>query len=199
VAGTVGALVGAEAGWLVGPMLDWLLSGFFRLFNMGFQAATGAYTKVVGGLLRVSLLVLIGYGGLLYFTYYGFTRTPSGFIPSQDKGYLLVNLRLPDSTSVEHTQQVMNRIEAMALEVPGVNHTVAISGQSLLLNANAPNFGSMYVMLDDFHHRRRTSSPATPSPRRSRRSSRTRSPTAWSTSSAPPRSRAWAPSAASRS
>ena len=153
MAGTVAALIGAEAGWLVGPLLDWLLSGFFRLFNMGFQAATGAYTKIVGGLLRVSLLVLIGYGGLLYFTYYGFTRTPSGFIPSQDKGYLLVNLRLPDSTSVEHTQQVMSRIEEMALEVPGVNHTVAIAGQSLLLNANAPNFGSMYVMLDDFHHR----------------------------------------------
>ncbi|MEJ7637033.1 MAG: efflux RND transporter permease subunit, partial [Singulisphaera sp.] len=124
-----------------------------RLFNLGFQAATGAYTKVVGGLLRVSLLVLVGYGGLLYLTYYGFMNTPSGFIPSQDKGYLLVNLRLPDSTSVEHTRQVMNRIEGMALEVPGVKHTVAIAGQSLLLNANAPNFGSMYVMLDDFHHR----------------------------------------------
>src|SRR5262249_46348988 len=74
-------------------------------------------------------------------------------IPSQDKGYLLVNVQLPDSTSVERTQDVMEQIEQIASKVPGVRHTVAIAGQSILLNANAPNFGAMYVMLDDFHKR----------------------------------------------
>jgi len=148
-----GAAVGALAGWAVGPWVDRILAGFFRLFNAGFKSATDIYGRIVGGLLRVSALVLIGYGGLLYLTYWGFTETPSGFIPSQDKGYLLVNVRLPDSTSVEQTQRVMRRVEGVALGVPGVAHTVAIAGQSLLLNANAPNFGSMYVMLDEFHHR----------------------------------------------
>ncbi len=148
-----GAAAGALAGWLIGPWVDRLLSGFFRLFNVAFQFATGVYARMVGGLLRISLLVLLGYGGLLYLTYYGFEHTPAGFIPSQDKGYLLVNVRLPDATSVEHTQRVMKRIEELASDMPGVAHTVAIAGQSLLLNANAPNFGSMYVMLDEFHHR----------------------------------------------
>ena len=60
---------------------------------------------------------------------------------------------MPDSTSLEKTQAVMQRVEEIALKTPGVKHTVAIAGQSILLNANAPNFGAMYVMLDDFHHR----------------------------------------------
>ena len=148
-----GLVAGGVAGLLASWPLNRLLGAFFILFNAGFRRATSAYAGVVSGLLRVSVLVLLGYGGLLYLTYREFTHTPSGFIPSQDKGYLLVNVQLPDSTSVEHTQAVMRRVEAIAAKAPGVKHTVAISGQSLLLNANAPNFGAMYVMLDDFHHR----------------------------------------------
>ena len=128
-------------------------AGCFYLFNKGFDAATNAYTRIVGGLLRVSVLVLVLYGGLLGLTYWSFTHTPTGFIPSQDKGYLLVNVQLPDSSSLERTQQVMKQVEAIAGKLPGVAHTVAIAGQSILMNANAPNFGAMYVMLDDFHHR----------------------------------------------
>jgi multidrug efflux pump len=105
--------------------------------------------------LRISAIVLLVYGGLLYLTFWGFTHTPSGFIPTQDKGYLLVNVQLPDSTSLERTQKVMQRVEEIASKVPGVAHTVGISGQSILLNSNAPNFGSLYVMLDEFHHRTR--------------------------------------------
>jgi multidrug efflux pump len=67
---------------------------------------------------------------------------------------LLVNVQLPDGASVERTREVMRRIEGMAREAKGVAHTVAISGQSILLGANAPNFGSMYVMLEEFHRRR---------------------------------------------
>ena len=96
--------------------------------------------------------------GCCYLTYYGFEKTPAGFIPSQDMGYLLANVRLPDSTSVQHTQQVMQRIEELTKDMEGVAHTVAIAGQSLLLNANAPNFGSMYVMLRDFHEREKPTS-----------------------------------------
>ena len=72
----------------------------------------------------------------------------TGFIPQQDKGYLVLNVQLPDSASVERTQRIMARIESMARDTPGVAHTVGISGQSLIAGANAPNLGSMYVMLD---------------------------------------------------
>ncbi|WZP00722.1 multidrug efflux RND transporter permease subunit [Isosphaeraceae bacterium EP7] len=141
------------AGWFIGVPLDRLLLGCFGLFNRGFDLATNIYTRIVGMMLRVSLIVLLVYGGLLYLTYWGFTQTPAGFIPSQDKGYLLVNVQMPDSTSVEQTQKVIRRVEEIALARKGVAHTVAIAGQSLLLGANAPNFGSLYVMLDDYHHR----------------------------------------------
>jgi multidrug efflux pump subunit AcrB len=147
------ALSGALAGWIVSKPLNFLLGRAFRGFNVWFYWLTQYYAAWVGRLLKASLLVLAVYGGLLGLTYLGFTSTPKGFIPSQDKGYLLVNVQLPDSASLGRTDKVMRRIEKLALKTPGVKHTVAIAGQSILLNANAPNFGAMYLMLDDFHNR----------------------------------------------
>jgi multidrug efflux pump subunit AcrB len=151
--GAIAAVAGAIAGWILARPLNWLLFWLFHGFNRGFDYTTGIYSRAVGGLLRVSILVLIVYGGLLALTYAGFSRAPKGFIPAQDKGYLLVNVQLPDSASVLRTQRLMHRIEEVARQTPGVGHTVAVAGQSLLLNANAPNFGSMYVMLDAFERR----------------------------------------------
>ena len=62
----------------------------------------------------MSLVVLLVYGGLLYLTCWGFANTPTGFIPSQDMGYLLINVQLPDSASSERTIRTMDRIEAIA-------------------------------------------------------------------------------------
>jgi multidrug efflux pump subunit AcrB len=148
-----GSLVGGLLGWFVGRPLNQILGVTFRWFNAGFERATAGYVRLVGGLLRVSIVALVVYGGLLGLTYAGFATAPRGFIPAQDKGYLLVNVQLPDSASVQRTEEVMQRIEALALQAPGVKHTVAVAGQSMLLNANAPNFGAMFVMLDDFHRR----------------------------------------------
>jgi len=149
----IGAVLGAIAGLLVGKWLNLVLGTTFRVFNRGFDYATGVYARMVGGLLRVSFLVLVVYGGLVGLTWWSFDKVPKGFVPSQDKGYLLVNVQLPDSASVQRTEQTMQRIEKIAGQEKGVAHTVAIAGQSVLLNASAPNFGAMYVMLDDFHSR----------------------------------------------
>jgi hydrophobe/amphiphile efflux-1 (HAE1) family protein len=135
--------------WLFDTVLGW----FFRLFNRVFRASTDLYVRLVSGLLRVSLIALAVYAGLLVLTYFRFVSAPSGFIPQQDKGYLLLNVQLPDSASVERTQKVMAHIERIAHDTQGVDHTVGISGQSLILNANAPNFGSLYVMLKPFAER----------------------------------------------
>ena len=136
--------------WLLDTALGW----FFGLFNGAFRIGTGAYVRAVGGLLRASVVSLAVYGGLLALTYFAFVRMPTGFVPQQDKGYLLVNAQLPESASVERTREVMAVIEDIAREDPSVEHTVGISGQSLLLGANAPNLGSMYVMLKEFAGRR---------------------------------------------
>jgi hydrophobe/amphiphile efflux-1 (HAE1) family protein len=135
-------------------LLDLTLGWFFRLFNAVYGAATALYVRVVGGLLRVSLVALLVYGGLLALTYVEFNREPTGFIPQQDKGYLLLNVQLPDSASVERTESVMAKIEQLAHDTAGVDNTVGISGRSLILSANAPNLGAMYVMLKPFDERR---------------------------------------------
>ncbi len=149
----IAVFAGMVVGWLVSKPLNFILGSIFRGFNRWFDWSTRLYAAWVGRLLRASFVVLLIYGGLLYLTYQGFMRTPKGFIPSQDKGYLLVNVQLPDSASMGRTNKLMNQIEEMALKTPGVKHTVAIAGQSILLNANAPNFGAIYLMLDDFPER----------------------------------------------
>jgi multidrug efflux pump len=142
-------LGGVVLGRLVNVVLGWS----FRLFNQGFDLSTGGYTRSVSGLLRLSPVVLLIYVGLLGLTWWSFQKTPTGFIPQQDKGYLLVNVQLPDAASVGRTRDVVQQIEEIALKTPGVKHSVAISGQSILLNANASNFGALYLMLDDFEQR----------------------------------------------
>lgn len=149
----IAAAVCVIAVWLVSRWINRLLSFSFGLFNRAFDAATNGYVRVVGWTLRASVVVLLIYGGMIYGTYHLFTITPTGFIPAQDKGYLILNVRLADSASLERTQQIMASVEKLAGNVDGVHHTVALAGQSFLLNANAANFGSMYVMLDEFHDR----------------------------------------------
>jgi multidrug efflux pump subunit AcrB len=148
-----GLVAGIVGGYLVGGPLNSLLGWLFWGFNAGFDYSTGIYARLVGVMLRASVVVLAVYAGLVALTWWGFTNTPAGFIPQQDKGYLLVNVQLPDSASLERTDAVMHKLEKVAKASAGVRHTVAIAGQSVLLNANAPNFGSMFVMLDDFHKR----------------------------------------------
>jgi multidrug efflux pump subunit AcrB len=150
-----GALVALPVGLLLNRPINFLLGWSFHAFNKGFDWSTTAYTGSVSKLLRVSLGVVVIYGGLLALTWAGFETTPTGFIPQQDKGYLLVNVQLPDAASVGRTQDTVRQIEDIARKTPGVKHTVAISGQSILLNANASNFGALYLMLDDFEHRTR--------------------------------------------
>src|SRR5439155_20842089 len=125
-------LAGSAVGWLAGGPLNRWLGAAFRAFNAGFSAATRGYVRLVGSLLRVSVVALVVYGGLLALTYFGFAKAPKGFIPAQDKGYLLVNVQLPDSASVQRTEQVMHRIEQLALKTGGVKHTVSVAGQSIL-------------------------------------------------------------------
>jgi multidrug efflux pump len=172
------AIPGLIAGGVVGKIIihpvNRFLSVIFKGFNKWFDKFTAVYGWGVGRALRVSALVMLLYGGLLFLTYRTMTHAPTGFIPMQDQGYLLVNVQLPDSASVQRTQEVMVRLQRIALGdnpdkffgakpepgektypgIPGINHTVSIAGQSSLLSANGSNFGSCYVVLDDFEHRR---------------------------------------------
>ena len=75
----------------------------------------------------------------------------------------MVNIQLPDSASLERTVEVTAAVEKIALETPGVAHTVAVPGMSFVLNANSSNYGNMFVILKPFHERRAPEHPARPS------------------------------------
>ena len=150
----VAILAGVVVGWLVSAPLNRLLSVFFGGFNRGFRRATSGYVRLVGGILRVSVVMLVIYGGLLALTYFRFLNTPKGFIPAQDMGYLMVNVQLPDSASMERTDKVMRQIEGIATGMPGVWHVTTISGSSFVLNANGSNFGSVFINLKPYPERR---------------------------------------------
>jgi multidrug efflux pump len=158
-----GMLLGLLVGWFIIGPVNAALGWFFRGFNRVFDRLTDLYGAAVGKMLRISVIVCIAYGGLLVLTGVQFVRAPTGFIPQQDKGYLILTVQLPDAASVERTEQVMAHIEKIARGdasdkqrypgIPGVAHTVGVSGQSLIINANAPNLGSMYIMLEEFGKR----------------------------------------------
>jgi multidrug efflux pump len=147
-------LPAALIGWALSAYINRGLAIVFRGFNRMFDAATALYGRAVGRLLRLSVIVLILYAGLIGLTGWSFTRVPTGFIPEQDKGYLVVNFQLPDSASLERTLAVVQRVEHIARETPGVAHTVSIPGMSFILNsAVSSNFGSMFIVLETFEER----------------------------------------------
>lgn len=160
-------LPGAVIGYFVAKPINKLLSYVFRAFNWWFDKVTKLYGRIVAGLLRAFVIVLIIYGGLLYATYYSAMNTPVGFVPLQDKGYLLVNIQLPDSASVQRTSDVIAEIDDILLGpvgpdgkrdrsqgIKGIGHTVGIAGYSVILSANGTNYGSMFVILDSFDERK---------------------------------------------
>jgi multidrug efflux pump len=152
----LGVPPGAAIGYLIIRPVNWILARAFGGFNSFFEWATRVYGATVGWCLRLSAIVLVVYVGLIGLTGFGFTRVPSGFVPLQDKGYLVANIQLPDSASLERTIDVTDKVEKIALETTGVAHTVAIPGTSFVLNANASNYANIFVVLNPFHERRGT-------------------------------------------
>ena len=148
------AFGGAVAGTLAAIPCNVLLSWSFRVFNSAFDYLGIGYTWIVGKMLHLSLLVLVLYGGLLLLTYKKFQDTPKGFIPSQDMGYLMGSIQLPDAASTERTAKVLREMERIASETKGVKHVTVISGRSFVLNGLGPNLGTTFITLDDFDKRR---------------------------------------------
>ena len=87
------------------------------------------------------------YLGLIGLTFVGFSRVPAGFVPTQDKEYLVAFAQLPDAASLDRTEAVIRRMSAMALEHPGVANAVAFPGLSINGFVNAPNAGIVFVTL----------------------------------------------------
>src|SRR5437867_10787727 len=125
----------ARKDWFAAVM-DRVLGWFFRLFNKGFERTTHSYTRAVSGTIRRGAMALAVYAGLLVLTWGGFKIVPSGFIPTQDAGYLIVFAQLPDGAGLERSQKIIGRACEIARTIAGVKSTVEFPGYNLLVGGN---------------------------------------------------------------
>ncbi|SQF98448.1 hydrophobe/amphiphile efflux-1 protein [Paucimonas lemoignei] len=132
----------------------------FRPFNRVFARASNSYVGVVGRVIRGSGIALILYAGLMVLTYFGFATTPTGFVPPQDKQYLVAFAQLPDAASLDRTEDVIKRMSDIALKQDGVEAAIAFPGLSINGFTNSPNAGIVFVTLKPFDQRKEASQSA---------------------------------------
>lgn len=134
-------------------IMDFLFGWLFRGFNWLFGRLTAAYGKSLGVLVSRKAIVMAVYGVLLAATYQGFQMVPSGFIPIQDKQYLVSFAQLPQGATLDRTERAIRDMSRIALEEPGVAGAVGFPGLSINGLVNSPSAGIVFVTLDDFDER----------------------------------------------
>ena len=138
-------------------VMDKLFGRFFGWFNRFFNRSSHSYETGVAGVLKRKsaavgvYLVLAVAAGIM------FKVVPSGFVPAQDKQYLVGFAQLPDAASLERTEQVIRKMSDIAKEIPGVEASVAFPGLSINGFTNAPNAGIVFTTLKPFHERTKKS------------------------------------------
>ncbi|MBN8902011.1 MAG: efflux RND transporter permease subunit, partial [Rhodospirillales bacterium] len=137
--------------WLRQPVPPEKRNVFFRFFNRLYDPVEHGYARLITRMVNHSgvmvLVALVAVGVALW----GYTRIPTGFLPLEDQGYVIIGVQLPDGASLERTKGVMDKVDAIARKVPGVDNVIAISGVSVLdNNATLPNGGVAYVPLKDW-------------------------------------------------
>jgi len=125
----------------------------FQTLGRPFQRAPDAYGDTVRKVVRISGVALLVYVGLLALTFFGFKAVPPGFVPMQDKYFLVAIAQLPNSTSLNRTEAVVKQMSKIALAEPGVESVVAFPGLSINGMVNVPNAAVVFVMLDPFKDR----------------------------------------------
>jgi len=142
----------------------WLLpvSTFFRWFNAGFDALARGYGRLTARIVRFAVVMLAVYAGIIAYGLNEFRKTPAGFIPQLDAGYLIVVTQLPSGASLSRTDAVNRKVVDLALEQPGVAHAVNFAGFSGATFTNAPNSGAIFITLDPFEARARDPKKSAP-------------------------------------
>jgi HAE1 family hydrophobic/amphiphilic exporter-1 len=133
-------------------------SAWYRRFLSGFDRLTGVYDSGVQWVLRslrLVVLIFVAWMGALAF---GFMSTPTGFVPDEDKGLMLVNIQLPDASSLNRTKDAMDKVAAIIGADPAVETVTSITGFSVLSGAMASNGGTMFVVLKHWNERKDPSS-----------------------------------------
>jgi multidrug efflux pump len=135
-------------------LIDRFFGGFFTVFNRVFHRASDSYSGGVTGILKRKSAALAVYAVLIGITVLLFHTVPNGFIPAQDKQYLVGFAQLPDASSLDRTEDVMRKMSEIALKQPGVESAVAFPGLSINGFVNSPNSGIVFTTLKPFSERR---------------------------------------------
>lgn len=136
-------------------LMDKLLGGWlFMPFNRLFSRASDGYGWLVRKVIRFGGIIGLVYLGMVALTGVQFAHTPTGYVPGQDKQYLVAFAQLPDAASLERTDTVIKKMSEIALNHPGVAHSIAFPGLSINGFTNSPNSGVVFVALDDFELRK---------------------------------------------
>ncbi|MGZ4994462.1 MAG: efflux RND transporter permease subunit [Methylobacter sp.] len=134
-------------------LFDRLFGWFFVGFNRFFDSFSDGYARLVGRLIRMTAVVLVLYAGLNGLNLLAFEKVPTGFIPQQDQGYLIMYAQLPDAASLARTQEVVQKATRIIMETKGVKHVNAYAGFSILSGASQSNVATMFARLDGFEQR----------------------------------------------
>ena len=129
------------------------IRGFFNYFNWGFDKFANGYGWLAERAVRFAVVTLVIYAGILAFGFNEFRKTPTGFIPPTDAGYLVTVVQLPPGASLARTDAVNRKAVELALQVPGVAGAVNIVGFSGATFTNAPNAGAVFLALTPFNQR----------------------------------------------
>ncbi len=128
-------------------------NAFFRAFDKLFSRTEKGYTNVTRSLVRRTGLMLLLAAGLAVFTGWQFTRLPTGFLPTEDQGYMLIHVQLPDAASQQRTNEVLDRIDAVIAATEGVSDWVIFGGFNLIDFAAASNAAAIFVTLTPWEER----------------------------------------------
>jgi multidrug efflux pump len=134
-------------------ILNKLFGWFFKGFNRLFDAFSHGYARLVGRLIRMTVVVLVLYAGLNSLNWLAFEKVPTGFIPQQDQGYMIAYAQLPDAASVSRTEEVIKQLNHIAKSAPGVANVIAYAGWSVLTGSYQSNVGTVFVRLKSFDER----------------------------------------------
>jgi len=125
----------------------------FQKFDELFNKITNSYTKIITFFIKIRYIVLLLIGVVFYLTYYMFTITPTGFVPSEDKGVCIVSASLKPGTSLAQTQKMREQIENRLYKIPEIENIVVIDGFNVVTSSLDSASVSMYVTLKDWSER----------------------------------------------